>query len=660
MGTTIQLDDGNGGFINPVPACAATIIVDCINGTDYGDGSVQYPVKTIEQASQLAQSSLSNNVYVLIKAGTYNVSSTITIDSPGKNINFIPEGAVEINWLKKVPCTLNNGVYTASCTTQPNLIYANGKRIYTAASTRPTIFSYSGIATLPATQNITKDGVNYIGIQLSDADVTALTSNDRYKYMWFTIFKWWTSQKLRCVSIDTINKLALIRIIDNGNGDTPAPGQGDKIIVENMPVPLALFGSTTPFTAGTFYYDNANVYYTPKSGEILDYIEVPIKGTAMILKSPVTFRGIKFRGIGYDFIANGYACIDTQGAYSIDGAFKCYGSGDSFIACEFTDIEQTCIEYLNGSSCASVNYCYFHNVGSSSVKIGEVNKKATNLPKNVEIRNCLVAYAGEILQQSCGVVMTFADHCQIEHNEILLVPYSAITSGHVWTSVDSDPETNFNNCSISYNKIHHYSAAFINDLGGIYNLGDTKGMKIIGNEIHHSTNGYGIYLDNGSSNIEVKNNKTWGVKIGVLINCWCQNDTIENNILANSRNMPVDDQVKGGTEDNFLNVVVKNNILYSNTATLLTSIFGITVEKNLWYGNSGLVSTIPAIGNNNVYGSPNFVDSTAGNFATTDRTNIDKIDFVDINVVIGVLKAALASYASACTVYENSYTGLLG
>jgi hypothetical protein len=85
-----------------------------------------------------------------------------------------------------------------------------------------------------------------------------------------------------------------------------------------------------------------------------------------------------------------------------------------------------------------------------------------------------------------------------------------------------------------------------------------------------------------------------------------------------------------------------------------------TVFKNLWYGNSGLTSTISAIGNNNVYGSPNFVDSTAGNFATTDRTNINNIDFVDISVVTGMLKDAFASYSSACTVYENSYTNLLG
>lgn len=656
MENIIKMTDGKGNSLFPIPALSKRIIVDATNGTEYGDGSDDYPVISIEKALILAQSSGAADVYVILRNGTYNVSSQITIDAEGKKINIIATENAEINWMKRYPCILENGLYKAECTTKPNTIYANGKRIYTASSTRPTMFTSSGVSRISSVQAETVDGISYIGLKMSDADITALTTNDRYKYMWFTIFKWWTSQKLR-VSIDTTNKLALLRVIDNGNGDTPVPEAACQIIAENIPVPLEMFSSATTLNEGTYYYDGSYIYYKPKTGETLEYVEIPMQGCVMDIVSDAAFYGVKFRGAGYDFMANGYACKDTQGAYSIDGAIKVHGSA-SFIGCEFTDIEQTCIEYMNGSHNSSVNHCYFHNIGCASIKIGETDKKATNLPHHIEMRNSLVAYCGELLQQSCGIVMSLANDCHIEHNEVMLVPYTGITAGHVWTSVDSDPATNFKKCSISYNKVHHYSADYINDLGGIYNLGDTDGMEIIGNEIHHCTNGYGIYLDNGSAHIKVRDNKVWGTSKACLINRWCQYDTITNNIFCNSRNKPIDNQP---TSDNrYVGIVVENNVLYSPTGTILDKLDGFAVNKNLWYGNSGLEAAITSIGSNNVYGSPNYKDSANGDFESTDDTNLKTIGFAGIKSVCGNLKSALADYESACKIYEQSHTGLIG
>jgi hypothetical protein len=100
--------------------------------------------------------------------------------------------------------------------------------------------------------------------------------------------------------------------------------------------------------------------------------------------------------------------------------------------------------------------------------------------------------------------------------------------------------------TVAYNHIHHLGNGVLNDLGGIYTLGDSPGTVLHHNLIHDVTRfergregygGWGVYLDAGSSRIRVENNVVYNTRDGGLhVHCYGYpfDDEIVNNIFAYS------------------------------------------------------------------------------------------------------------------------------
>lgn len=63
---------------------------------------------------------------------------------------------------------------------------------------------------------------------------------------------------------------------------------------------------------------------------------------------------------------------------------------------------------------------------------------------------------------------------------------------------------------IRENHIHHLGSGLLNDMGGIYTLGEQPGTHIAGNHIHHirshNYGGWAIYCDEGSSYLIIEKN----------------------------------------------------------------------------------------------------------------------------------------------------------
>ena len=72
------------------------------------------------------------------------------------------------------------------------------------------------------------------------------------------------------------------------------------------------------------------------------------------------------------------------------------------------------------------------------------------------------------------------------------------------------PLTATNHVRIERNHIHDIGKTLLSDMGGIYTLGHQEGTVIRGNRIHNiemdSYGGWGVYLDEGSSDILVEDN----------------------------------------------------------------------------------------------------------------------------------------------------------
>jgi len=111
-----------------------------------------------------------------------------------------------------------------------------------------------------------------------------------------------------------------------------------------------------------------------------------------------------------------------------------------------------------------------------------------------------------------GISIGFASDINIEHNEVSHLNYSGICVGWGWTPTISCQKNN----RVFANDIHHF-AKNMYDVGGIYTLSAQPDMEISNNYIHnlekapyaHIPEHYQyIYLDEGSSYIRIRNNRT--------------------------------------------------------------------------------------------------------------------------------------------------------
>jgi len=178
------------------------------------------------------------------------------------------------------------------------------------------------------------------------------------------------------------------------------------------------------------------------------------------------------------------------------------------------------------------------DTGAGGIRIGQTISPVRSPTVFINISSNVVSYGGNVFPSGVGILSHRARSITIADNAVHHHRYSGISIGWEWGYAPSETS----NVVVSRNYIHNIGQHFLNDKGGIYTLGVQQGT-IITNNVIKNVYGFaglmwGIYLDEGSSQIVVSNNVVYNTGWASIFQHYGANNTIVNNVLARASLAP--------------------------------------------------------------------------------------------------------------------------
>jgi len=313
---------------------------------------------------------------------------------------------------------------------------------------------------------------------------------------------------------------------------------------------------------GQWYLDRLahTVYYLPRDGEDMQAADIVAPVLEMLLRVTGTldrpvrslcFRGLTFAHanwlrpslIGHPDVQANFITqkgdlfqrdewtvmvqnefIKSPGCVVLDAA-----KSVRFERCTFTKLGGAGVDIQRGSQDNLIVGCHFYDISGSAIQVGDVLRDDHHpadqrlVVKNNRVENNYIHRIGVEYQDSIGVFAGYTEGTVIAHNEVAELPYSGISVGWGWGEPDEGGgaykqpflfKTLTTACSnlVEFNHIHHVMQSR-HDGGGIYTLSRQPGTVIRKNLIHDNPGAPGgIYLDEGSAEIEVTGNAVYNVR----------------------------------------------------------------------------------------------------------------------------------------------------
>jgi len=279
---------------------------------------------------------------------------------------------------------------------------------------------------------------------------------------------------------------------------------------------------------GEWFADTAagSIYYWPRPGEdmgrtkvVVPALEsvVHVEGSADRPVGNVRFKGISFAYAtwlrpsvaGHVPLQAGMFLLDayrlsppgTAYAHGLDNqawigrppaGVSVRGAHDVvFERCRFEHMASAGVDFQWGTHDDVVEGCVFRDIGGNGIQMGKFSDEGveTHVPYNPtdegeicqreRVADNLVTDCGNEDWGCVGIGVGYGREIAIEHNEVRDLPYTGISVGWGWTKARNCMRDNF----IHANHVHHV-ATRLGDTGGIYTLSAQPGTVVSENSIH--------------------------------------------------------------------------------------------------------------------------------------------------------------------------------
>jgi len=516
-------------------------------GDDAHDGTASAPFATIERARQAVRRDLSaspqrGEVVVEIAAGTYELDAPLRFspEDSGRNDHAIvyraaPGAEVILSGGRRVTGWQRDGANGFSAPVASEIdfrqLWVDGSRAIRARTPN------AGHVLKLAGEK--QDN----GFDLPRGLFTGVTA--RPNEVEVSVLVAWMHKRLRIARIADTAQADVVRAViaePEWNAVTKQP-QGDRVYVgrsywlENAPEFLD--------APGEFYLDRSRglLRYLPRPGEDVTHAEIvrPHLENLIVLDGRIDapVEHLRFEGLTFVYTGwtrpNRFGFVDVQAnslvpadpATAVDSqyrhqqrkdrvpaAFQAFTADHIVIrGCRFARLGGTGVMFTHGGDDNVIEGNSFFDLAGGGIEMGEDAARPNSLrlfPRRNRIANNFLAHIGEDYFGSVAILGYYTDGSIIAHNEIVNVPYTAISQGWGWGTPPAPAASRAN--IISRNLVSNYMRR-LDDGGGIYTTDALPDSEIAGNVIAHmrppdahTKAGGALYLDQFTSGVRVHEN----------------------------------------------------------------------------------------------------------------------------------------------------------
>ena len=358
---------------------------------------------------------------------------------------------------------------------------------------------------------------------------------------------------------------------------------------------------------GEWFLDRATgtLYYLPLPGQSIDKIAAvaPVLTHLLELRGDVSQQkfvaNVTFRGVTFAHTEWMHPDPDPATTQPVSGGFvqaavpliaAVKGEGLRKVAfedCSFRNLGTWAIQLGKSTQQSRIIGCTLRDLGGGGIKLGDgaIAKVEAEGTFGNEITDCEIANAGQMFPSAVGIWLGQGYDNRIAHNHIHDILYSGISAGWTW---GYDESLNRGNV-IERNRIHHIGkradgeGPLLADMGAIYLLGGRQGTIVRDNVIHDVQGlrlGWGIYLDEGCSDVLVEHNLVYRTTHGGFHLHYGRDNVVTNNVFALGRDV----QIYRSRDEAHLGFRFERNIVYWTAGPLTQGGGNKLMASNNLYG----------------------------------------------------------------------------